>query len=266
MRVKDAALPRRLSSLAGTVRSSVGSRGQVLYLCKDIKMMNDSLTTATILSNFTEQIQSHGGRVTECFEGDRCLFVRSLLPYVANARPKDRLEGGVGLRVTDSDIWLHPYLFRQVCRNGAIMAQSLHSMHLENLDLYSPKIAVSLLREAVEECSAEHVFAQSMQQVRSSIDTAADQMLNMLPHLRHFQQAGMERFVPQIIREFFVAGDRSRYGLMNAVTATARDERDPEDRWRLEELGGDIGAGILPRHPSNAPGRQLSQPRPLPVA
>jgi hypothetical protein len=230
-------------------------------------MMNHSLTTASILSSFTEQIQSRGGRITESFRDDQRLFVRSLLPHVANARPNDRFEGGVGLRATEGDVWLHPYLFRQVCRNGAIMAQSFHSVHLEGLDLYSPEIAISLLREAVDECSAEHVFEQSMHHVRSSIDAAADQMLNMLPHLHQFQQAGMERFIPQIIRSFFFANeDHSRYGLMNAVTATARDERDPEDRWRLEELGGDIGAGILPKRPSNAPGRQLSQPRPVPVA
>jgi hypothetical protein len=32
----------------------------------------------------------------------------------------------------------------------------------------------------------------------------------------------------------------SRFDLMNAVTATARNLTDPEARWRLEELGGAI--------------------------
>jgi hypothetical protein len=30
------------------------------------------------------------------------------------------------------------------------------------------------------------------------------------------------------------------FGFMNAVTAVARDTRDPETRWRLEELGGAV--------------------------
>src|SRR5262245_56388533 len=132
-------------------------------------MMNHSLTMATILSSFTEQIESHGGRVTESIEDEGCLFVRSLLPYVANARPHDRFEGGVGLRANEGDVWLHPYLFRQVCRNGAIMAQSFHSVHLENLLLQPPEIAILQLREAVDECSSEQVFVQSIHQVRSSI-------------------------------------------------------------------------------------------------
>jgi hypothetical protein len=95
------------------------------------------------------------------------------------------------------------------------------------------------------------------------METAADLMLEMLPELVHIREGGYERFIPQMLDEFFAAGDRSRYGLMNAVTATAREQRDPEDRWRLEELGGEIGAGTLPAPPSRTPGRCISQPQSL---
>jgi hypothetical protein len=33
---------------------------------------------------------------------------------------------------------------------------------------------------------------------------------------------------------------------MNAITTTARETRDPETKWRLEELGGAVAAGIEP--------------------
>ena len=33
---------------------------------------------------------------------------------------------------------------------------------------------------------------------------------------------------------------------MNAVTSLVRDTRDPEVRWRLEELGGGIPALVAP--------------------
>jgi hypothetical protein len=229
-------------------------------------MMHDSFTTATILSVFTEEIANRGGRITESFQDGRRLFVRSRLPYIADARPKDRMEGGIGVRATEFDVWLHPYLFRQVCRNGAIMSHSIESLQLEKLELYSPEVCVKLLREAIADCAAEHVFKQSMSAARTSMETAADRMLDMLPELDHIRESGYDRFIPQMLDEFFAAGDRSQYGLMNAVTATARDVRDPEDRWRLEELGGAIGAGILPVRPSKAPGRCLSQPRTVPGA
>ena len=59
----------------------------------------------------------------------------------------------------------------------------------------------------------------------------------------------------RIMDQFFGGGDRSRFGLMNAVTAVARDEADPEVRWGLEELGGGIACpapGPAPRKPAAA--------------
>jgi hypothetical protein len=38
------------------------------------------------------------------------------------------------------------------------------------------------------------------------------------------------------------------YALMNAVTAVARDEEDPETKWDLEELGGCVPA-LVPNGP-----------------
>jgi hypothetical protein len=48
--------------------------------------------------------------------------------------------------------------------------------------------------------------------------------------------------VRDILRRYEQGQDRSRFGLMNAVTSAARDTRDPELRWGLEELGGGIPA------------------------
>ena len=56
--------------------------------------------------------------------------------------------------------------------------------------------------------------------------------------------------------------DRSRFGLMNAVTSVARDTRDPELRWRLEELGGGIPVTDLDARPrlSSQPEAQIAVP------
>jgi len=52
--------------------------------------------------------------------------------------------------------------------------------------------------------------------------------------------------IDQIMRTFMEADDRSAFGLMNAVTSVARDQDDPEVRWRLEELGGGVPAMRFP--------------------
>jgi hypothetical protein len=53
---------------------------------------------------------------------------------------------------------------------------------------------------------------------------------------------------------FLGEGEKSRFGLMNAVTSVARDRPVPEERWRLEELGGGIAARILPKPSGDSSG------------
>ncbi len=61
-------------------------------------MIDGTLTSGKILEIFTDEIKSHQGRVTDKFHNRGRLFVRSLLPHVADARPKDRMQGGIALR------------------------------------------------------------------------------------------------------------------------------------------------------------------------
>jgi hypothetical protein len=222
-------------------------------------MSYDTLTTGKILDIFTDEVENRQGRVADTFHDGQRLIVRSLLPHVGDARPKDRMQGGLALRATDEELWLHPYLYRQVCRNGAIMAQAIESLYIECLGAYTLEEGTATLREAIAQCAEERVFTQSMHQIRSSATTEVDMLLNVIPHLAHFRQAGMEHILGEILARFSGERDRTRFGLMNAVTSLARDTRDPDDRWRLEEMGGGIGARLQPRQPSDAPGRQRSK-------
>jgi hypothetical protein len=222
-------------------------------------MMNDTLSIATILDVFTLEVHDRHGRVTDTFNDGRRLFVRSLLPHVGTARPKDDMQGGLALRATEEELWLHPYLFRQVCRNGAIMAQAIDSLHVECLGAYTREEGTTMLREAIAQCAEERVFAQSMTKIRSSATMEMDDFLNVMPHLAILQRANMGHFFTDILARFFGERDRTLFGLMNAVTSAARDTRDPDDRWRLEELGGGIGAKLLPRRLPDAPSRQRAE-------
>jgi hypothetical protein len=218
-------------------------------------MINGMLTTGTILDIFTAEVQDRNGRVTDTFHDGKRLFARGLLPHVADSRPNDRMQGGLALRATEDELWLHPYLFREVCRNGAIIAQAIESLHVECLGVYSLEEGTSMLREAIAKCAVEGVFNRSMRHVRSAATSEVDELLNLIPHLSHLQRAGMGRFLAEILERFSGDRDRTRFGLMNAVTSVAREARDPDDRWRLEELGGGIGARLRPKSPHDAPSR-----------
>jgi len=226
---------------------------------KGIAMMDSILTTETILEIFTEEVQNRRGRVTDTFHRGGRLFVRSLLPYVADVRPNDSMQGGLAIRATEDELSLYPYLFRQVCRNGAIMAQTIESLHVECLGVYSLEEGTAMLREAIANCSEERVFAKSIRGVQSLAMTEIDQLLNLIPLVSQLQQAGMGHLIAEILQRYSSERDRTRFGFMNAVTATARDAHDPDDRWRLEELGGGMFARLRPKQPSDAPGRQSAE-------
>src|SRR4051794_23479191 len=93
-------------------------------------MRQDWLTTGEIGDIFAEEIAAAGGSVSETFAEGTCLFARSVLPGTRDVRAGDSVQGGVALRAAEEDIWVHPYIFRQVCRNGAIRAHAIQTRHL----------------------------------------------------------------------------------------------------------------------------------------
>ena len=157
----------------------------------------------------------------------------------------DRVRDGVALRATDHEIWIHPYVFRQVCSNGAIIAQAVQTRRIENVDDLVPEEAVAAIREALRACCAEEAFEAVAEGMLSAILARAGLVMYLMPLLGRLpdQQVAAPRLFSDIMTRFVHDADSSRFGLMNAVTSLARDTSDPDTRWRLEEFGGAILAG-----------------------
>jgi hypothetical protein len=206
-----------------------------------------ALSTEHIRAVFQEEITSHQGTVTDTFDDGTRVFLRSVLPLHAEVAPGDKLQGGVALKANEQDVWLHPYVFRLVCRNGAIVARTIQTRQLENLHLHDVEEATTMLREAIQACCEPDAFDLTTQQIVTSREMEADIALQLIPYLARFGSRLQPELVRQIMGRFTQDGDTSRYGLMNAVTSVARDTEDPEVRWNLEELGGAIPALVLRR-------------------
>ena len=219
-------------------------------------------TTRDIQAAFAEEVAAAGGTVSDVYNDGTRLFVRSVLPPSEEVRPRDRMQGGVALMATENEVRVNPYLFRQVCRNGAIAAQALQTRRIERADFPDTDEAVRevivQVREAVRACSEVEAFATALTHVRSAAERQADLTLQLLPMLARLPQATGAQVVADILGRFGQERDQTVFGLMNAVTSLARDTRDPELRWRLEELGGGIPAGAKPAPvPGGTAGRQL---------
>jgi hypothetical protein len=206
---------------------------------------NTSLTTAQVLAVFIEEITARGGKVTRMYGDEQRLFARSVLPLVEEVRPGDRIRAGVALRATKQDVALHPYLFRLICSNGAIVSKALESRTLENVFQLSADEATRVIREGIEAASlTKEVFANTIRKIRESRRVQASET-----EVAAFRFSMRDAVSREAIARFARDGDHSRYGLANAITSVARDVRRPRLQWDLEELGGAILVGTPPKSP-----------------
>jgi hypothetical protein len=211
-------------------------------------------STHTIREAFEQEVADAGGTMSDAFDDGCRLFLRSVFPGSMEVKPGDRTSRGVALRARGDEILIHPYFLRHVCRNGAIAARALQTRRVERYEFAScPGAAEAVLldlREAVRACSDERVLAVATERMRAMVDREADVALTFLPALLKMKPEEASRLFDAVWGRFERQADPSSYGLMNAVTSVARDTRDPETRWRLEEAGG----GMLARlEPSPAP-------------
>ena len=223
-------------------------------------------TTLQLLEAFTDETTAAAGIVTDTFRDERRVYVRGVLPGEGEVRRGDALRHGVAMRAVDGQIAVHPYTFRLVCRNGAIHADVIgtRTITLEDEPFATTHRVVEIVRDAVRCCCAPEAFDTALRQMRTSAEREADMLLNILPLLSRMPKDAVPHLVDSMLRQFERDGDASRYGLMNAVTATARQTRDPKLRWRLEELGGGVIAPDRdPSHPPSLAAVAVAGVRPL---
>jgi hypothetical protein len=213
----------------------------------------------TIMVSSLPSIEEIGSIVTEelaggvvsdrCEEGDR-LYLRTLLPLTEEVLPADFVRGGVAVMADETEIHVHPYLLRQVCRNGAVLPQLARARNVRRLEPdaspYDVDAVETELREVVRACSAAEVFSNAVDDFRMASRQEGDITVLQLLMVSSYPNWIRSHF-PEIMRRFLRDDDRSMFGLVNAVTSTARDQRDPDARWRLEELGGGMLAMKLPQ-------------------
>ena len=206
--------------------------------------------TSAIREAFQQAVADAGGTVTDAYIDGHRLFLRSTFPNPQDVKPGDGTQRGVALRTRDNEILVHPYLFRQVCRNGSILARAVETRRIERFEFASrpdqEDAALVEVCEAVRECSSEHILAEATGRMREMSDREADVALSFLPAILTMPPDLAARWYDAIQVRVARSPDRTMYGVMNAITALARDIADPEARWRLEEAGGGMLAALSP--------------------
>ena len=201
---------------------------------------NASLTTAQIQTIFEDEVKLAGGKVTDSFDDKTLLFSRAVMPKNKKVARKDRVDSGVALKAAWEDIFVHPYVFRRVCINGAIVAQAVATKHVMNTEHVSPVEMEIDLRESIRMCIEDQDFEGYAEKMKRARNLFFDPLQTLMPYLSQLPADQASEVLEETHRRFAEGADESRYGLINAVTSLARDTRNPELRWSLETIGGGL--------------------------
>jgi hypothetical protein len=209
-------------------------------------------STEQIAVAFGEEILALGGTVSDRYDQDGQLFMRALLPRHGEVRPGDGIQAGIALRALGPLLSVHPYTFRQICANGAIEAHVNESRYIARVEFASATefvdAALEEIRLTTRRCAAPEVFDRIRTDMRRASAAPAELMIQVLPLLERLPAHGREHLLAMLVQEFARENDETLYGVMNAITAVARETQDPAIRWQLEEYGGALPA-LAPKMP-----------------
>lgn len=202
---------------------------------------------------FEDEVAALGGTISDTFHEKTWYLARSLHPGVREVGPRDTVTGGVAIRVDSSAIRVCPYLFRQVCGNGMILARTFQARHIEQVDIRDFDEVAIQLRETVRACASDEAFTEAATRTQRTRLQPADLAMGFL-----MRQAGRSSLSTRgLSREILARLTReperqTGFGVLNALTSLARDTKDPVRRWDLEELGGALVRAIT-RSPRPTP-------------
>lgn len=227
--------------------------------------------------------EMNGASIESCEVTPTHLYLK-----VVNRRVKAEVRVGdmvqAGFVVSNSEVGLgslrvEPLVFRLVCKNGLIckdLAQKKY--HVGRQVNASDDSAYELYSEATLAQDDKAFFMKVQDVVRAAVDEAkfsltVDRMreATQIP-LKHdpvkavelladkFQLTENER--GDILRQLFMQGDNSRYGLVNAVTAASKIAKSYERATDLERIGGEILSMPVSRNMLPPPTIAAYQPLP----
>lgn len=193
-------------------------------------------------SAFALQLTEAGGELGRSTTHSGRLYAYGKLAQFADVAGDELHVGGVALRATADEIWVHPYFLRKPRVNGAIVAQLLQAEPILPSEDAAPESVKFQIAEAVRLCSSEATFQAGIERIKLARDQTGFGPTHIMELFVHLNDQLASRVLRRILRRFADERDYSAYSLMNAVTSTAREADDPELRWQLETIGGEIAS------------------------
>lgn len=239
---------RMIRVLDGNVRAFLSDRYRRL----------DNLELADTVFPIIQEMK--GAEIMSCEVTETNLYIK-----VINKKLKAEVGVGdviqAGICISNSEVGLgslkvEPLLYRLVCRNGLIVKDYAQRRYHVGKQIESDDTAYEIFADDTLQADDQAFFLK----VRDTVKTAVDETKFQLS-IEKFTAAKREstgddpiktvelladKYIlnqnerGSILRHFIMAGDNSRFGLINAVTRASQDIADYNRATDLERLGGEL--------------------------
>jgi hypothetical protein len=195
-----------------------------------------------------ETIEIHRVDLTETM-----LYLKTVdRTLTASIRENDIVYGGLILRNSEvgaSAFRVEPFILRKVCGNGLILEYSLKKIHLGRQTLETGEIdwsdetreledkaLWSRARDIIRATFNREIFESWVKKLRDSVWIGIEKPVKAIDNIAEHLEFSEEQ-KSQLLMHF---QERTKYGLINAVTRFARDQKTVDQQIRLEEFAGKI--------------------------
>lgn len=166
-----------------------------------------------------------------------------------------------GIVISNSEVGLgslkvEPLIYRLVCKNGLIVKDYAQKRYHVGKQVESEESAYEIYRDETLEADDKAFFMKVQDTVRCAVDEA--KFMLSVDKLRQTKQESTgddpiktveilaDKYILNqnerggILRHFIMAGDNSKFGLINAITRSSQDIEDYNRATELERLGGEL--------------------------
>jgi len=190
-------------------------------------------------------IKLHSVEVSETM-----LYIKAISENLTDAiKGDDVFYGGIIIRNSEvgaSSLQIQPFAYRVLCRNGLIGDQILRVVHVGSR-LEEGVIDWSDRTRRLED---ELIWSKAKDAIRASLNP--DKFMEWMGQIKQTTQVKLPeptKVVDKICATYNIPESRkeelllhfegdTQYDLVNAITRTARDIENPDDRVKMEEFGG----------------------------
>ena len=167
-------------------------------------------------------------------------------------REGDIIHGGLIIRNSEvgaSSFRVEPFLLRKICSNGLIGKHSLKKIHLgrqtaeegeiewsEETKRLEDKAFWAKVRDIIRNTFDRKIFLSWIKKMKEAAEIEIEKPKEAIDNVVRY--AGLTEEQKNALLMHFT--EKTKYGLVNAITSLARETKDIDERIRLEEIGGKL--------------------------